>query len=162
VSQILEKHCPNVTSTRFTKELEAKMNGIQENREKRREVVTETIDVLRPILEKLKKEEKAIGEQLSRTLEEAGLEERTVGSCPECKDGKLIVTYSRKTGKRFIGCTNYFKGLCKASFPLPQNGTLRLGGKKCPKCHWPIVEVRMKRKPWILCINPLCPSKRRM
>ena len=159
VSQILERHCPTIISTEFTRGLEAKMKGIQENKKKRDRVVSETIETLRPILEKLKKEEEAIGEQLSRTLEEVGLEEKTVGPCPQCKNGKLIVTYSRKTGKRFIGCTNYFKGLCRASFPLPQNGMLRLAGKKCSKCGWPTVEVRMRRKPWILCINPLCPSK---
>jgi DNA topoisomerase-1 len=159
VNQILERHCPTIISTEFTRGLEAKMKGIQENKKKRDRVVSETIETLRPILEKLKKEEEAIGEQLSRTLEEVGLEEKTVGPCPQCKNGKLIVTYSRKTGKRFIGCTNYFKGLCRASFPLPQNGMLRLAGKKCSKCGWPTVEVRMRRKPWILCINPLCPSK---
>ncbi len=160
VSEILERYCPTIISTTLTRELETKMNRIQENKEKREEVLTEVVEILKPVLERLKKEEKSIGEQLGNALEKAKLEERTIDTCPVCKTGKLIVTYSRKTGKRFVGCTNYFKGLCKTSFPLPQKGTLRLDGKKCPKCSWPTIEVRMKRRPWILCFNPECPSNR--
>jgi len=160
VSGILERYCPTIISTTLTRELETKMNRIQENNEKREEVLTEVVEILKPILERLKKEEKTIGEQLGSVLEKAKLEERTIDTCPVCKTGKLIVTYSRKTGKRFVGCTNYFKGLCKTSFPLPQKGTLSLDGKKCPKCSWPTIEVRMKRRPWILCFNPECPSNR--
>jgi DNA topoisomerase-1 len=160
VSGILERYCPTIISTTLTRELETKMNRIQENKEKREEVLIEVVEILKPVLERLKKEEKTIGEQLGSALEKAKLEERTIDTCPVCKTGKLIVTYSRKTGKRFVGCTNYFKGLCKTSFPLPQKGTLRLDGKKCPKCSWPTIEVRMKRRPWILCFNPECPSNR--
>jgi DNA topoisomerase-1 len=160
VSEILERYCPTIISTTLTRELETKMNRIQENKEKREEVLTEVVEILKPVLERLKKEEKTIGEQLGNALEKAKLEERTIDTCPVCKTGKLIVTYSRKTGKRFVGCTNYFKGLCKTSFPLPQKGTLRLDGKKCLKCSWPTIEVRMKRRPWILCFNPECPSNR--
>jgi DNA topoisomerase-1 len=160
VSEILEKHCPIIISTAFTRELEAKMNRVRENKERREEIIAEVIETLKPVLEKLKKEEKTIGEQLGVALEKAKLEERTIGTCPVCNTGKLIVTYSRKTGKRFVGCTNYFKGLCKTSFPLPQKGTLRQDGKKCPKCGCPTVQVKMNRRPWILCINPKCPSKR--
>jgi len=160
VSEILERYCPTIISTTLTRELETKMNRIQENKEKREEVLTEVVEILKPVLERLKKEEKTIGEQLGNALEKARLEERTIDTCPVCKTGKLIVTYSRKTGKRFVGCTNYFKGLCKTSFPLPQKGTLRLDGKKCLKCSWPTIEVRMKRRPWILCFNPECPSNR--
>jgi DNA topoisomerase-1 len=160
VSEILEKHCPTIISTVFTRELEAKMNRVRENKERREEIIAEAIGTLKPVLEKLKKEEKTIGEQLGVALKRAKLEERTMGTCPVCNTGKLIITYSRKTGKRFVGCTNYFKGLCKTSFPLPQKGTLRLDGKKCSKCGCPTVQVKMSRRPWILCINPKCPSKK--
>jgi len=160
VSGILERYCPTIISTTLTRELETKMNRIQENKEKREEVLIEVVEILKPVLERLKKEEKTIGEQLGSALEKAKLEERTIDTCRVCKTGKLIVTYSRKTGKRFVGCTNYFKGLCKTSFPLPQKGKLRLDGKKCLKCSWPTIEVRMKRRPWILCFNPECPSNK--
>lgn len=159
VFDVLEKYCPPVVSTSLTRELEARMSRIQENRERREEVLADVEEILKPVLEKLKKEEKVVGEQLSYALQKARLEERAIGMCPNCKTGKLIINYSRKTGKRFVGCTNYFKGLCKTSFPLPQKGTVRSTGKKCGECGWPVVEVRMKRRPWILCFNPECPSR---
>ena len=160
VSNILEKHCPTVVSTALTRELEAKMNGIQEHGEKKREVLDEAIAVLEPVLKRLKKDEKDIGEHLSRAIASEEPEERVLGSCPVCKTGKLIVTHSRRTGKRFIGCTNYFKGLCSTSFPLPQSGTLKLHDRKCPNCGWTTVQLRMKRHRWILCFNPNCPSRK--
>jgi DNA topoisomerase-1 len=156
----LEKHCPTVVSTALTRELEAEMNGIQEHGEKKRGVLDEAIAVLEPVLKRLEKDEKDIGEHLSRAITAEELEERVLGSCPVCKTGKLIVTRSRRTGKRFIGCTNYFKGLCSTSFLLPQSGTLKLHDRKCPNCGWTTVQLRMKRHRWILCFNPYCPSRK--
>ena len=112
------------------------------------------------VVEKLKENEKVIGEQLSKAIKRARIEERTIGTCPVCKTGKLMILYSRKTGKRFIGCTNYFKNLCKTSFPLPQRGTVRPTGRNCRRCNWPTVRVKIKgRRPWTLCFNPDCPLK---
>ena len=160
VFEVLEKHCPAVVSTALTRELETKMNDIQKDKEKREDVLVEVVELLKPVLQKLKEEEKSIGEQLSNAIEKAKLEERTIGICPTCKTGKLIINHSRKTGKRFVGCTNYFKGLCKTSFPLPQRGTVRSTGRECPRCSWPTAEVRMKGRPWILCFNTECPSRK--
>jgi DNA topoisomerase-1 len=159
VFDVLQKHCPTVISTALTRELEKRMDTIRENRKRREDVLADVIRSLDKLLTAFKEEEMAVGEQLSEALERAKLEERIIGTCPVCKTGKLITNYSRKTCKRFIGCTNYFKGLCKTSFPLPQRGTIRSAGKTCPACGWPNVEVRMKRRPWLLCFNPRCPSK---
>jgi len=160
VLEVLEKYCPTVVSIKLTKELEEKMNRIQVNSEKREEVLIDAVEILKPVTEGLKEKEKLIGEQLSNAIKRARLEERTIGSCPICNTGKLMTLYSRKTGKRFVGCTNYFKGLCKTSFPLPQRGTVRPLGKNCRGCGWPTVQVRIKgRRPWILCFNPNCPLK---
>ena len=160
VLEVLEKYCPTVVSIKLTKELEEKMNKIQINGEKRENVLLETVEILKPVAEELKGREKIIGEQLSNAIKKAKLEERTIGACPICSSGKLMVIYSRRTGKRFVGCTNYFKGLCKASFPLPQKGTVRPLGKNCRGCGWPTVQVRiMGRRPWMLCLNPKCPLK---
>jgi len=160
VLEILKKYCPAVVSIKLTKELEEKMNRIQENAEKRENVLMEAVEILKPVTEKLKNNEKTIGEQLSQAIKRARLEERIVGNCPVCNSGKLMMLYSRKTGKRFVGCTNYFKGLCKASFPLPQRGTVRPLGRNCRGCGWPVVQIKMKaRRPWMLCFNPKCPLK---
>jgi DNA topoisomerase-1 len=162
VIEILEEYCPTVISTEFTRQLETRMNNIQASNEKRAEVLADAIENLKPELEKLKKNQKTIGEQLSKAIEKSRKDERAIGTCPTCKTGKLVTLHSRKTGKRFIGCTNYFKGLCKTSFPLPQRGTIKPFRRSCNECGWPAVQVRMEsRHSWILCLNPQCPSKKR-
>jgi len=161
VLEVLEKHCPPVVSIELTSELEERMDKIQAKREKRENVLMDTVETLKPVVQELKEKEKIIGEQLSNAIKRAKLEERIVGTCPVCATGKLIILYSRKTGKRFIGCTNYFKGKCETSFPLPQKGAVRPHGRNCRGCGWPTVQVRIKGKhPWTLCFNPDCPSKK--
>lgn len=160
VLEVLEKYCPAVISIELTRELEERMEKIQANSEKRENVLVDAVEILKPVMEELKEREKIIGEQLSKAIKRARLEERIVGTCPVCGTGKLMIIYSRKTGKRFIGCTNYFKGLCKTSFPLPQRGSVRPLGRNCRRCGWPTVQVRIKgRRPWTLCFNPECPLK---
>jgi len=160
VVETLKKYCPTVVSIKLTQELEEKMNNIQLNNAKREDVLVGAVEILKPVVEALKEKEKTVGEQLSNAIKKSRLDERTIGTCPICKTGKLMTLYSRKTGKRFVGCTNYFKGLCKTSFPLPQRGTVRPLGKNCRGCGWPTVQVRIKgRRPWILCFNPKCPLK---
>ncbi|MFQ6064405.1 MAG: DNA topoisomerase I [Candidatus Bathyarchaeia archaeon] len=160
IVEVLRKHCPRVISVKFTRELEEKMEQVRGGSEKRENVLVEAVDQLKPMLEELKEREKTLGEELSSAVKKARMEERIVGNCPTCGTGKLIILYSRRTGKRFIGCTNYFNNLCKTSFPLPQRGTVRSLGSECTACGWPLVEVRMRgRRPWRLCFNPDCPRK---
>jgi len=160
VLEVLKKYCPTVVSIKLTRELEERMDKIQAHKEKRENVLLDTVEILKPVTEELKHKEKIIGEQLSDALNRARLEERIIGVCPICHDGKLMVLYSRKTGKRFIGCTNYFHGKCKASFPLPQKGEVRPLGKNCRGCGWPTVQIRAReRRPWTLCFNPKCTLK---
>jgi DNA topoisomerase-1 len=160
VLDVLEKHCPPLVSTALTRELEEKMDKIRENKEKREEIVADVIRTLETLLAVFKENENAVGEQLNNALKRTRLQERIISACPVCKTGKLFISYSRKTGKRFIGCTNYFEGLCKVSFPLPQKGPVKSTGKRCPACGWPTVETRMARRSWVLCFNLQCPSKK--
>jgi DNA topoisomerase-1 len=160
VLEVLERNCPNVVSVKMTSKLEKRMEEIQDRKEDRENVLTDTVDILKPVMEKLKEKEEIIGEQLSHAIKKARLKERIVGACPDCGKGELMILYSRKTGKRFIGCTSYFKGKCDTSFPLPQKGTVRPTRTDCGKCGWPTVRVRQKgKRPWTLCFNPDCPSK---
>ena len=136
------------------------MNEIQQRKETRENVLRGAFEILKPVIEKLKEKEKMIGAQLSQALKKSKLEERIIGACPICQNGKLVILYSRKTGKRFVGCTNYFEGNCKIAFPLPQRGFVRPLGNVCKGCGWPTVRIWIKRKrPWNLCFNPKCPLK---
>lgn len=160
VTEVLDRYCPSVVSVELTRNLEERMDRIQGNRVKREDVLLDAVDRLKPVLEGFKGSEEAVGEALSNAIKRARMQERIIGRCPDCGTGNLMILYSRRTGKRFIGCTNYFKNLCQTSFPLPQKGTVKPARRECRACGWPQVEVRMKgRRPWILCFNPRCPRK---
>jgi len=160
IIEVLRKHAPNVISVELTRQLEQRMDKIQNNSEERENVLYEAVSQLKPVLEELKQSESTIGEALSNAIKRARMQERIVGNCPSCGTGKLMILYSRKTRKRFIGCTNFFKKSCKTSFPLPQRGTVKPMGRPCKGCGWPMIFVRLKgRRPWMLCFNPTCPAK---
>jgi DNA topoisomerase-1 len=160
IIDVLSKYCPGVISVKLTRELEEKMERIQTNSEKREYVLFEAVERLKPMLEELKRREAVIGEALSKAIKRARIQERIVGDCPTCHTGKLMILYSRKTRKRFIGCTNYFKNSCKTSFPLPQRGTVKPLRRPCKGCGWPTLIVKIKgRRPWTLCFNENCPKK---
>lgn len=162
ITEVLNKYCPSVISVELTRELERKMEQIQNREETRENVLATAVDQLKPLLEEFKTQETAVGEALSNAIKNARLEERIIGDCSHCGTGKLMILYSRKTGKRFIGCTNYFKKLCETSFPLPQRGTVKPARKDCPSCGWPLLQVSIKgKRPWRLCFNPDCPLKER-
>jgi len=160
VTEILQKHAPTIVSVKLTQELEEKMQRIQKNEEKRENVLAEAINCLKPVLEELESQEKIIGQALSEALRQSKLQERIIGDCPTCETGKLVIIRSRKTGKRFVGCTNYFHSRCKTSFPLPQHGIVKPTGRICPVCGWPTVIVfKRGKRPWRLCLNSACPKK---
>ncbi len=162
VVNVLNEYCPAVVSIELTRKLEERMNDIQQGNETRENVLKDTIEILKPVTEQLKNNERVIGERLSQALMKARLEERVIGSCLVCKNGKLLILRSRTSGKRFIGCTNYFEGTCKTSFPLPQKGSVKPTGTTCKSCDWPIVRIYIRgNRPWNLCINPLCPTKKK-
>lgn len=96
----------------------------------------------------------------AQAIQRARLDKRTVGACLKCHNGKLLILRSKKTGKRFVGCTNYFEGKCNAAFPLPQTGTVIPLNIVCKSCGSPTVRVYSKgKRSWKLCLNPNCQSK---
>jgi DNA topoisomerase-1 len=160
VVDVLKKYCPTVVSLELTRKLEERMDAIQQGTETRENVLQGVIELLKPVTEKLKENEREIGARLSQALMKARLEERVIGACPSCQSGKLVILRSKKTGKRFVGCTNFFEGKCNTSFPLPQTGLVKPSGSVCKSCGWPTVRVWMRgKRPWNLCLNQECPSK---
>ena len=163
VIETLEKYSPSIVSVAFTRALEEKMEQIENGNGGKDEVYQDAVSKLRDILEELKNVEQAIGEELSNALNRARLQDRTIGPCPKCKTGSLLILQSKKTGKRFVGCSNYSKGLCNAAFPLPQPPyTIKPLKYACKACHWPVIAVRSRgKRPWTLCLNPDCPTKKK-
>ena len=160
VINVLVKYCPTVVSPELTRKLEEQMNEIQLGKETKEAVLKNAVEILKPILLELKEKESVVGEKISQVVKKTRLDERMVGSCPKCADGKLVILRSKKTGKRFVGCTNYFAGKCSVTFPLPQSGNIKPLNAPCKSCGCPILRVYLKgKRSWKLCLNPNCPSK---
>ncbi|WXG43082.1 MAG: DNA topoisomerase I [Promethearchaeati archaeon SRVP18_Atabeyarchaeia-1] len=162
IVDVLRKYSPEILSVDTTRQLERDIERIQFGEIKGPEVISRTISFLEPVLQEFKARETVIGTALNEALRESLRKSSTIGPCPACKAGELMVIRSRKTGKRFVGCTNYQNGGCRFTAPLPQSGVVQPTFKKCPSCQFPIVIVKLKgRKPWQLCINPECETKTR-
>lgn len=128
-----------------------------EGKKERKVVVNEAMGVLTDILGDFKKNEEKIGESLSKAYISFKRGQKTIGRCPGC-GGELRIITSKKTKKRFVGCSNYPK--CTTSFPLPQFGQIKVLPEKCKECGLPMIMVkRGKKRPYKMCINHECKSK---
>lgn len=151
--------CPDIISTKMTREVEAQLEDIEQRGEAGLDFYERTLTSLFACLAEVRSREGEIAERLKTTPSVAAGGDMTVlGRCPVCREGDLWVVRSRKSGKRFVGCTNYSKG-CRASAPLPQRGGIAAASRPCRSCGWPIVHVKAGRRPWRLCVNDKCPSK---
>jgi len=155
--EVLEKFCPAVLDEELTRKFERELEEIREGKKKKEEVLNEAIEVLKKIASQFKENEKKIGEELIKAYKETMEKETIIGKC-KC-GGNLKIIYSKKTKKYFIACTNYPK--CKINFSLPR-GLPKPTGEVCQYCGYPLVIViRKGKRPWKICINPECESKKK-
>lgn len=160
VAEVLSKYCPNVVSSEMTRNLEQEMEDIIKGKQTKAFVLKRSVESLENITTELKKQEKTIGANLKLVLQKVRIDEKTICVCPKCRTGKLVIVRSKKSGKRFVGCTNYFKNKCNISYPLPQTGIVKPLKSACKSCGAPIVRIYFKqKKTWQLCLNPQCISK---
>jgi len=156
--EAMREHCPQIISTRLTREIEAQLERVEASGESGWEFFEKTLSSLLTQLGEVRLHEAEIAARMRSSVSEATFGRMVLGGCPVCREGKLWVVRSRKSGKRFVGCTNYARG-CRASAPLPQRGTIKAALKPCGSCGWPVVYVRLGRRPWRLCVNDRCPRK---
>jgi DNA topoisomerase I len=159
VVETARKHAPSIITTELTREVERMLEEVEGGSEGEKALVRETVRSISEQLVELKGNELEIGRDIDASLTATVEASSVLGPCPVCKTGKLRVISSRKTKKRFVGCTNYGSG-CRASAPLPQRGTIKATTRPCRHCSWPMVYVIRGRFPWRLCVNPGCPSKK--
>jgi DNA topoisomerase-1 len=160
VIEVLNRHCPSIVSLDFTRQLEEKMEKIEKKIDNRKDVLHDAVQKLNLALNQLNLMENEVGETLSKSIRSDSSKRSVIGACPECKTGELTILRSRKTGKRFIGCSNFFFGKCKKTLPLPQTGTVTPTEKICARCGYPIVMLKWsKKRPFRFCVNIDCPSK---
>jgi len=155
ITELLLKYCPRVIDVAFTRELEGMMERIESGQETRERVIFETVEHLKPVIEDLKANEAEIGKELTKTIKEMKMAEITLRPpCPQC-GSQLRIIRSRRSGKRFIGCSGMWKNNCRFGLPLPQFGVLTLLEKDCRECGFQLIQVKTKgKRPMISC--PKC------
>ena len=149
----LEKHGSSVVKPEMTANLEKEMDLVASGEKTKAAVVNDSRKFLSNALAQLLLNKNEIGS----TIRHAARADSIIGPCTgEGCNGELLVRHG-KTGKRFLGCSNYPK--CTVTWPLPQNGTISVLPGKCEHCGTPLIHVAANRFRYKMCINPNCKSK---
>jgi len=154
VGRAIIQHMQEIATHEMTAELEEKMNAIEEGREAKENVIEKSCQDLEKVLSSVQTKK----DEVRVAVWEGEARDRLIGKCPFC-GGNLMVMTSRKTKKRFLGCSNFYnqENKCNIAYPLPQKGKLVAAGKDCEVCGAPMVKLIMKgKKPWVFCPNPEC------
>ena len=152
VAEALTDFASEIASHEMTAELEKSMDAISEGKISKDSVVDESRDVLRRVYDHLQNVET----EFADIVWEGIRTDETLGKCPE-SGHDLIVRRSRKSRKRFVGCSGYPD--CTVTYPLPQRGEIIPLGTECDACGSPEIKVLGGKRPWITCINMECPKK---
>ncbi|MFX1262142.1 MAG: DNA topoisomerase I [Promethearchaeota archaeon] len=157
--ETLSQYVPKILSAEFTRRLEEEMQGILEDRLDRERVLSHAREDLQELLGVFQSQEESIGKTLVNGLQRYWKESEEIGPCPKCGVGKLVIIRSPRTGKRFVGCTQYKDGGCDQTYPLPQKGSILPLNKKCPYCGHHMIKIS-GRRPWETCVNwTECPGR---
>jgi DNA topoisomerase-1 len=160
VVESMREHAPTIVSTELTRSMEEQLEGIEQGMKEPVDVIEYAVERLVESLATFREQGATIGRQIGSAAATQSNAVIVIGGCPVCKNGQLRIIKSRTTKKRFVGCSNYASGGCRASAPLPQKGGIRVS-KTC-QCGWPIISVAFGRggKRWNTCVNMQCPYKR--
>jgi DNA topoisomerase-1 len=165
IVQSMRRYIPNVVSIELTRSTEELLEGIALGNDTSDSVIKYAKATLKEAIIPFKEKEIEIGNRITDAINLTNNKRQTIlGTCPICGKGSLIIIKSRKTMKRFVGCSNYKSGTCKAAVPLPQSGSIRFTGEICSSCRWPVLENAFSRgasSQWKFCINLNCPSKKK-
>jgi len=152
----LEKYVPKIIDEALTRHFEEEMEEIREGKKKKEIVLSEAKKDIAEIIEDFRKHEKEVGEDLKKAHWQAKDTMSTLGNCPKCKKGILMI----RKGKygAFAACNSYPK--CKTTFSLPNNAIIKPSKNICTTCKMPMVlAIKAKKKPMEFCLNPECKSK---
>ncbi len=140
----LNSYCANLTSEELTRDLENKLEGINQDKTTKESVINEGENDVKDILEDIDKNQKGIGSKLYEAYQASNI----VGVC-DC-GGKLV----KRSGRYgdFVGCTNYPD--CKVTYSLPKNATILK--KTCEKCGLPMIAAGKGKNRQEMCLDPTC------
>jgi DNA topoisomerase-1 len=147
----MKKVSSEITGPELTAIIEEEMKKIEEGQKNKTEVVDSSREMLKSVLKKLQGKRKEIKELMHKAL----LQQYIFGTCPK-SGGKLKLVVSKKSHKRFVGCSDYPK--CHFGMPLPQSGYFFISPQSCPKCGIHMIEWHAKesKRTYIFCVNPAC------
>ncbi len=159
IIETLKKYSPDIVKEELTRKFEEEMELIRQKKLTEEQVLEEAKQALTKILTEFKNKEKEIGAELKKAFIESENKANTIGPCPNCKTGTLMIKYSPKTKQKFIGCNNYPE--CKTIFNLPNNAkNIKAANKNCEYCGYPMIKIGVGKKSRTVCFNPDCPSKK--
>jgi DNA topoisomerase-1 len=153
MAEALQEYAPRIASPDMTAELEKDMDLISVRDLTKEEVVSISRDLLRQAYGSLEQNRESVAAKIYEGI----TDDRILGDCPKCGANKIRVIRSKATKKRFVGCEGY-PG-CDQTYPLPQRGDIIGTDEVCPQCGTPKIKVLGGRRPWILCLDPHCPTK---
>jgi DNA topoisomerase-1 len=153
MAEALQEYAPRIASPEMTAELEKDMDLISERDLTKEQVVAISRDLLRQVYGSLEENR----QQMATKIYEGITDDRILGDCPKCGTHRIRIIRSKATKKRFVGCEGYPE--CDQTYPLPQRGDVISTGEICPQCGSPKVKILGGRRPWILCLDPHCPTK---
>jgi DNA topoisomerase-1 len=159
--ETLEQYVPDMLSPELTQRLQKEMEEIQQEQISREEVLTRAKNTLSELLDDFRSQEQEIGNNLVLGLQRYWKSTEELGKCPKCGEGTLRIIRSQKTGKRFVGCSNYSEGNCDQTFALPQKGDISPKDEMCTHCGHRMIQVSSGRRKWETCINwTECPGRK--
>jgi DNA topoisomerase-1 len=165
VVQSMRRYIPNIVSTDLSRSMEELLEGIAFGNGRSDSVIKYAKAKLKEAIIPFKENETEIGNRIADAINiTKSKEHKILGTCPVCGNGSLKIIRSGRTKKRFVGCSNYISGKCKATAPLPQNGLIRPTGEICSSCQWPVLETSYPlgaKYRWKFCINTNCSSKKK-
>lgn len=155
----MKKFIPEIVSTKLSTFLESSIKRVEDGD-------LEMIDIRKYLeksleipLNKIKINELTIGDEIKNGLNDSE-NGTSIGKCPKCHVGEMILIKSRKSNKRFITCSEYRVTGCKAIASVPQVGNIKKSNSIC-SCGWPILRIIFKRKKIrTICVNRVCPNSR--
>jgi DNA topoisomerase I len=165
IVESMRRYIPNIVSLDLSRSMEELLEGIAFGNGSSDSVIRYAKTQLKEAIIPFKEKEIEIGNRITDAINiTKSKQQMIVGVCPVCGNGSLRIIRSGKTKKRFVGCSNYISGTCKATAPLPQDGIIRSTGKNCSSCRWPMLENSYphgSKYRWKFCININCSSKKK-
>jgi len=150
VESTLEKYVPEIIDEELTRKFEDEMEEIRERKKTQDQILDKAKEHLTKLLTHFKDNEKKIGDELVEANQETQDRQNTLGPCPTCKKGTIMIKRGRFG--MFAACDKYPD--CKATFNLPKMAMIKPTDKISPKGYPIILAIRKGKKPQELSLNP--------